>query len=158
MQARCHSWRWRWRSPQIALRCYACGCHMLWRNQGWKQLSVPHPNFCFLFDLISILPQPSPSSRPASRFLTAPGLCSAHFFSPPVPVSFPLSRTTAASTNHNPPNASPWSPAQSYWTYSFWVSTVLTYRFFRAETFLEIPGLAPCLVENKGLGKGWKRS
>ena len=57
-----------------------------------------------------------------------------------------------------PPNASPWSPAQSYWTYSFWVSTVLTYRFFRAETFLEIPGLAPCLVENKGLGKGWKRS
>ena len=103
MQARCHSWRWRWRSPQIALRCYACGCHMLWRNQGWKQLSVPHPNFCFLFDLISILPQPSPSSRPASRFLTAPGLCSAHFFSPPVPVSFPLSRTTAASTNHPPP-------------------------------------------------------
>lgn len=127
------------------------GCHILQRNRGWKQLSAPCPNSCFLLDLISVLPQPLPPSRPVSRFLTAQD-CALLIFSPllgtcpslsPGPLLHPQS----------PPKAPPQSPGQrlqSYWTNLF---LGFCYRSFREETILEIPGPVPCLIKNKGVGK-----
>lgn len=121
--------------------------------------AVPHLNSCFLFDLISVLPPPMPPSRPASRFLTAPGLCYAHFPFTPVHVSSALSRTTAAFTSSSHSHSSsrrkapPWSNSRSYWTH-LWVSTGVSCRVFSADIISEILGLVPCLVKSKG----WKRS
>lgn len=77
------------------------------------------------------------------------------FSSPPVHVSSPLSRTSAAFTEpaQSPSMEScPVTPDYTGLT-SSWVSIARSCRFFRAEAVLEIPGLVPCLVESKGVGK-----
>lgn len=86
-----------------------------------------------------------------SRFLTAQDCallislrsCACALPLSPAPLLYP----------QNPPKAPPWSPGQrlqSYWTNLF---LGFYYRFFRAETILETPGLVLCLVKNNGVGK-----
>lgn len=103
-------------------------------------------NSCFLFVLISILPLALPLSRPVSRFLTAPGACSAHFASTPVHESSPFSRTTALLRKPTQSTAmEPWpaTPGHTELT-PFCISTALSCRFFRAEAGLEIRAWYKC--------------
>lgn len=80
-------------------------------------------------------------------------LCS--FSSPPVHVSSPVSRTSAAFAEPaQSPSMEPCPVTPDYTGLtSSWVSIALSCRFFRTEAVLEIPGLVPCLVESKGIGE-----
>lgn len=152
IQARHHSWRWRWRSLQIAHGAsYMWMPHFVEKLRLETALCTTSKVLFLVWPYLCLAPAFALIQAFVSRFLTAQDCallislrsCACALPLSPAPLLYP----------QNPPKAPPWSPGQrlqSYWTNLF---LGFYYRFFRAETILETPGLVLCLVKNNGVGK-----